>query len=139
VGRVTPVAAGRGVELRRPVAGTLPVVSTDGHRVEQVLVNLLQNAVRHSSANGVVEVTVRNDAPSLVIGIRDHGPGVPAEELPHIFDMYYSKPGKGGGGVGLGLPLSRRLAVLLGGELYAINHPEGGALFALHLPLGVKS
>jgi signal transduction histidine kinase len=139
VGRVTPVAAGRGVEITRPVAPDIPVVSTDGHRVEQVLVNLLQNAVRHSNADSVVEVTVQKDAPSLVIGIRDHGPGIPAEELPHIFDMYYSKPGREGVGVGLGLPLSRRLAVLLGGELYAINHPEGGALFTLHLPLSGKS
>ena len=139
VGRVTPVAAGRGVEITRPVAPDIPVVSTDAHRVEQVLVNLLQNAVRHSNADSVVEVTVQKEAPSLVIGIRDHGPGIPAEELPHIFDMYYSKPGGEGAGVGLGLPLSRRLAVLLGGELYAINHPEGGALFTLHLPLRGKS
>jgi signal transduction histidine kinase len=138
VGRVTPVAASRGVDIRPPDTTTLPVLVTDGHRVEQVLVNLLQNAVRHSRADSVVQVTATMNGPSLVIGIRDHGPGIPAEELAHVFDVYYSKPGKDGSGVGLGLPLSRRLAVLLGGELYASNHSEGGALFSLHLPLREK-
>jgi signal transduction histidine kinase len=139
VGRVTPVAAGRGVEIRRPSTAALPVLLTDGHRVEQVLVNLLQNAVRHSRPNSEVAVFATSEGPSLVIGIRDRGPGIPAEELAHVFDVYYSKPGDTGGGVGLGLPLSRRLAVLLGGELYARNHPEGGAVFTLHLPLPTKS
>lgn len=139
VARVTPVAHGRGIEIRRPVSHALPVIRTDGHRVEQVLVNLLQNAVRHSGQGSLVELTVALEPPSLVIGIRDHGPGIPTDELPHVFDVYYSKPGKEGGGVGLGLPLSRRLAVLLGGELSASNHPAGGAIFVLHLPLGGKS
>ena len=139
VGRVTPVANGRGIEIRGPASHALPLIPTDGHRVEQVLVNLLQNAVRHSSEGSLVEVTVGLEPPHLVIGIRDHGPGIGADELPHVFDIYYSNPGKGGGGVGLGLPLSRRLAVLLGGELYASNHPEGGAVFRLHLPLSRKS
>jgi signal transduction histidine kinase len=82
-----------------------------------------------------VALTLDTPPDRLVIRVRDHGPGIAEENLLHVFDMYFSRGTRDGSGMGLGLPLSRRLARLLGGELSAANHPEGGAVFTLELPL----
>jgi signal transduction histidine kinase len=111
---------------------------TDAHRVEQILVNLLTNAVRHSPNGGPVDVRAEADTTTVRIVVEDRGPGIAPNRLDRIFDVYYG--GKDGGpGIGLGLPLSRRLARLLGGELDAANRVEGGATFTLTLPLAGPS
>jgi two-component system sensor histidine kinase MtrB len=80
-------------------------------------------------------VRVHSTGETIVLEVHDHGPGIPEPNLPHIFDLYFTKGAQETGGVGLGLPLSRRLARLLGGELLAGNRSEGGAVFVLELPL----
>ena len=77
----------------------------------------------------------RSGGGRFVVDVMDQGPGVAADQLPHVFDVYYTKPGPDGMGVGLGLPLARRLALLLHGDLLAGNRPTGGAVFTLELPL----
>lgn len=133
---VTPSAAAKGVEIVFSVHQNLATCYTDAHRVEQVLVNLLGNAVRHSPEGAAVTVTAFTTDDSFVVLVDDQGPGVPEEDLERIFDIYYTQAGNEGGGSGLGLPLSRRLARLLGGELSAGNRREGGARFTLKLPRG---
>ena len=135
--RMTPAAGARGVRLVTRT-GDVPVCVTDPHRVEQILVNLLSNAVRHSPEGGEVTVRVHGTPETLMVEVHDQGPGIPESNLAHIFDLYFTK-GAPGGGVGLGLPLSRRLARLLGGELVAANRPEGGAVFILELPLNGRN
>jgi signal transduction histidine kinase len=132
--RVTPAANARRVRLATDY-GDVPVCVTDPHRMEQILVNLLGNAVRHSPEGGVVTVRIRASPETIVLEVHDQGPGIPENNLPHIFDLYFTRNAQDGGGVGLGLPLSRRLARLLGGELLAANRAEGGAVFVLQLPL----
>ena len=132
--RVTPAAAARGVRFIINAAD-VPLCVTDPHRTEQILVNLLGNAVRHSPEGGEVTVRVHATAEAILVEVHDHGLGIPDHNLPHIFDLYFTKGAQESGGVGLGLPLSRRLARLLGGELLAANRPEGGAVFVLELPL----
>lgn len=133
--RMTPAAAGRGIRIETRKPPEIPVCTTDPHRVEQILVNVVGNALRHSPENAGVALTLDTPPDRLVIRVRDHGPGIAEENLPHVFDMYFSRGTRDGSGMGLGLPLSRRLARLLGGELSAGNHPEGGAVFTLELPL----
>jgi signal transduction histidine kinase len=70
--------------------------------------------------------------------IRDEGPGVPPEDVERVFDVYQTKAGEEGKGSGLGLPLSRRLARLLGGELSAVADNGGGGCFVLRLPVTAK-
>ena len=132
--RVTPAAAARRVRLIT-MASEVPVCVTDPHRVEQILVNLLGNAVRHSPEGSDVMVRVHSTGETVLLEVHDHGPGIPESNLPHIFDLYFTKGAQETGGVGLGLPLSRRLARLLGGELMAANRSEGGAVFVLELPV----
>jgi signal transduction histidine kinase len=135
ISRVTPSAAVKNVTLVPDLPEDPPVCRTDSHRVEQILINLLGNAIRHTPASSTVRVLVRPEPPEIVFQIEDEGPGVPAEEVENIFDVYQTKAAQDKGS-GLGLPLSRRLARLLGGELLAVSRPGGGGCFLLRLPAG---
>ena len=134
--RVRPQADEKNVELvisadREPI-----VCRTDAHRVEQILVNLLTNAIRHSPDGTAVTVRVTDRADAIMLSVADQGAGVSPEQTEQLFDIYYTTAtldGKTGHGVGL--PLSRRLARLLGGELHAIPRPGQGGLFELRLPM----
>lgn len=134
IARVTPSAEGKRVQLapRTPVESL--VCSTDPHRVEQILVNLLTNAIRHTPGDTTVVVAVESAGGDVLFRIEDEGPGVLTDDLERIFDIYQTKA-EDGKGSGLGLPLSRRLARLLGGELRAEIGQSGGGCFVLQLPV----
>lgn len=132
--RVTPAADAKAVTLSSTVSPALRDIQTDAQRVEQILMNLLANAVRHSPDKGTVNVDVRQVENSVIIQVTNDGPGIPVAEVERIFDIYVTDAGEESRGSGLGLPLSRRLARLLGGELRAIPRDEGG-WFELELPL----
>jgi signal transduction histidine kinase len=135
VGRVTPAADAKDVAVELVVAPTLPSVETDASRVEQILVNLLGNAIKHTPEHSTVRMTVRQAEQFVVYQLEDQGPGVPESDRERVFDIYVTKGGDGSPGIGLGLPLSRRLARLLGGELRAVGGEEGGGgCFILELP-----
>ena len=138
VQRVTPQAQERGIQfdIQAPAEGIL--CTTDAHRVEQILVNLLRNAVRHSPREGVVTAKVSTDGSQgakVVFEITDQGPGIRPDDVERIFDIYVTTAGEERAGHGLGLPLSRRLARLLGGDLVAAAHVGRGHLI-LQLPGG---
>ena len=133
--RATPAAGGNRVSLLLDPAPDLQPCQTDGNRVEQILLNLLGNAIQHSPQGGTVRLAVRTPEQRLVMDVEDEGPGVPETDLEQVFDIYVSKGGEGTRGTGLGLPLSRRLARLLGGELRAVFRPGQGGCFRLELPL----
>ena len=135
IAKVTPSAAARGVHLEVVEGDVLPACHTDPHRVEQILVNLLTNAIRHTRDGSTVEIRVEQAPGELRLSVSDEGQGIATDLLDRVFDVYYTKPGEEGRGMGLGLPLSRRLARALGGDLEAGNRPTGGAVFTLRLPL----
>lgn len=135
VGRVTPAAESRHVELDI-VSGQVPTCETDASRLEQILVNLLTNAIRHTPNGTTVTTTLEARDGKVIFQIADQGPGIPDSELETIFDVYVTKAGEEARGHGLGLPLSRRLARLLGGELRAVEDAAEGACFELELPAG---
>lgn len=136
-GRITPVALANsvGIHLNMPV--DVPASATDPSRVEQILVNLLGNAIRHAPNGGRVEVGMAPsaDGASLIVTIDDNGPGVRPEDLERIFDVYETEASAESRGAGLGLPLSRRLARLLDGDLRALARPGEGGRFELELPV----
>ena len=134
VGRMTPAAQARRVTLVLEVARSLPTCETDASRVEQILVNLLGNAIQHTPEGTSVRLEVSARDGLVVFTVRDEGPGVPATELEHIFDIYATRKEGDMRGVGLGLPLSRRLARLMGGDLLAVATAAGGGEFRLSLP-----
>jgi signal transduction histidine kinase len=135
IGRVTPAAEAKPVSLEFRPEDDIPTCATDAHRVEQILVNLLTNAIRHTAPSTTVRTTLAACGDTCRVMVDDEGPGIPDNELERVFDIYGTKPRAGSQGTGIGLPLSRRLARLLGGDLWAENRTDGrGARLVLELP-----
>jgi signal transduction histidine kinase len=112
------------------------LVRTDPVRVRQVLVNLLANAVKFTPPGGRIELRLERRAEGgVTVAVKDEGPGIAAEDLERIFQPFEQVAGIAKGrGSGLGLPLSRQLAQLLGGSLTTVSEPGFGATFTLALP-----
>jgi len=135
VGRMTPAAEAKHVTVALNVAPHLPSCDTDGSRVEQILMNVLANAIHYTGEGTTVRLRVEADASHVTYIVDDEGPGIPASELERIFDIYVTEAAGESRGVGLGLPLSRRLAQLMGGDLHAVARPHAGGRFLLQLPV----
>jgi two-component system, NarL family, sensor histidine kinase DevS len=130
--RMTPSADGK-VALALDADADLPTCNTDASRVEQILVNLMGNAIQHCAAGGNVRMHLSAGDGLVRFTVENDGAGVPPDEVERIFDIYVSKKEGEAQGIGLGLPLSRRLARLLGGELRAVS-VAGQGRFVLELP-----
>lgn len=130
-------AAARGVTFETAVAPGLPRVAVDRERMDQVLANLLDNAVRH--ARSVITVSAaREPADGVSISVRDDGDGIPAESLPHVFERFYradSARDRRRGGSGIGLAIAKALVGAHGGRISAQSAGAGqGATFTIVLP-----
>jgi len=136
---VEPAAEARHVRLGIAAEGAPARLRTDPVRFHQILVNLLANAVRHGPEGQPVTISVEDAAPDLRVRVADHGPGVPPDLRNRIFEPFERFDPQSGVGTGLGLPVSRRLAEVLGGRLTVEDTPGGGATFVLVLPMKVSS
>jgi two-component system sensor histidine kinase KdpD len=134
--RVERQAQGR--PLAAEVSPELPLVAIDAVLVEQALVNLLENALRHGApqagAAGVVKVTARRDGPLAVVSVEDDGPGFPPEQAERLFDKFFRA--KEGPGAGLGLAIARAVVTAHGGRIWAEPRAPRGAAFRFTLPIG---
>jgi signal transduction histidine kinase len=100
-----------------------------------VLQNLLQNAIRHTPADGTVRVEARLRDSGLEVVVEDTGEGIGPDDLERIFEPFWrADPARSGGGAGLGLALSRRIVEALGGEIRVQSRPLEGSRFAVVLP-----
>lgn len=134
---IEPLARDKGLALIAPSPDALPVVRTDGDKLEQILLNLLTNAVKNTD-QGEVELTFSLTGENeLRISVRDTGQGIPAEEHEHIFEEFHQLPSSTEAkrpGTGLGLTIVRRLAGLLDGHVELESVPGLGSTFTLVLP-----
>jgi signal transduction histidine kinase len=128
---VQPQADAKGLRLAAPEARSLPSIRTDPRRLRQILVNLISNAVKFTD-QGEVAVAVEALADRIEIQVRDTGRGIPVEDQARIFHEFEQVPGSEG--TGLGLPISHKLADLLGGTLSVESQPDVGSTFTLTLP-----
>jgi signal transduction histidine kinase len=126
-----PTAAAKGVRLVRE--GPAAPLRSDFMRLEQILANLVGNAIRHGPANSAVTVTVETGN-GVSVRVSDRGSGIPAALRARVFEPFERFDPDSGAGTGLGLAVSRRLAELLGGRLEVEDTPGGGATFVLRLP-----
>jgi K+-sensing histidine kinase KdpD len=107
----------------------------DAVLIEQVLVNLIENAVRYTPSGTPIEIAIRATEAETSVEVADRGPGIPEHEREPIFRKFYrGKPREGDGGVGLGLTISRAIVLAHGGRLWVEDRPGGGAAFKFTLP-----
>ena len=128
------VASERGITLESEVPPELEV-DADLNRLRQVIANLLDNAVKYTPAGGRVRIEASRREDRVRITVRDTGPGIPDEELPHIWErLYRGDRSRSTPGLGLGLSLVQAIVQAHGGAVAARNLPEGGAEFTVRLP-----
>jgi signal transduction histidine kinase len=133
--RVLPAADTSKVKLATEFGSSLSNIATDATRVEQILVNLLTNAIRHSPDGATVRIELQQNVEWLGFRVWNEGPPISPEDAERIFDVYVTHAAEEARGSGLGLPLSRRLARLLGGELRVVTGDPRGVCFQLELPV----
>jgi two-component system sensor histidine kinase KdpD len=121
--------------VRTHLEKDLPLVAIDAVLIEQVLVNLLENALRYTPPGTPIDLSVAESEGMLTVEVADTGPGVPPGSEERIFDKFYrAEQRPGDGGVGLGLTICRAIMTAHGGRIWAEARPGGGASFRFTLP-----
>jgi two-component system sensor histidine kinase KdpD len=113
----------------------LPLVPVDEILLEQVFVNLLENAARHTPPGTAVEIGAVAQPGEVVVSVADRGPGIPAGEEERVFEKFHRLGSSPGRGVGLGLTICRGIVMAHGGRIWAEARPGGGALFRFTIPI----
>ncbi|BCA56352.1 two-component sensor histidine kinase [Nitrospira sp. KM1] len=113
----------------------LPLVFVDGVLLEQVVINLVENALKYGAPGSPIDLSATVKTGEMIVEIADHGPGIPAGEEARIFDKFYRGTSAREGGVGLGLTICRGIIDAHGGRISADNRPGGGAVFRFTLPI----
>lgn len=131
-------AAGSGVVLEAQIPSVLPVVECEPERVEQVLVNLLQNGLAHTPSGGSVRVRAMVEGRELSVTVTDTGPGIPPEEIPLVWERFHKvdrarTPDRSGSG--LGLTIARQLVELQGGRVWVESTVGQGSTFGFQFPI----
>jgi two-component system sensor histidine kinase KdpD len=125
--------AGRAVLTE--LAADLPLVPLDAVLIQQLLVNLLENALKYTKAGSPIELRARARPGAVDIVVADRGPGIPPGEEQRVFDKFYRVRGVEGGGVGLGLAICKGIVMAHGGQIFVVNRAGGGAEFHISLPI----
>jgi len=127
-------------EVRRYCPLPEPVALCDVNRLEQVLINLIGNALdaMEGQSTPLIELGCESIGQQARLTVRDHGPGLDDTAISHLFEAFFTTK-QAGGGLGLGLTISADIIRDFGGTLTGTNHPEGGALFTLDIPLVNKA
>jgi len=142
---IRPLAEGKQQQLTLPSWSDLLIVEADRRRLEQILVNLLTNAVKFTPAGGAIQVAVQrigsqegnillSRTPYVLCSVSDTGPGIPLSEQPHIFDRFYKGSERRSGGTGLGLSITKSLVELHGGRIWVESEVGKGSTFYFTLP-----
>jgi signal transduction histidine kinase len=130
-----PIAESAGIRLVRELPPRLRPATGDRRRVEQVVMNLVANAIKYTPRGGLVELAARAGAGAAFVVVRDDGPGITIEDRGRIFEPFVRLAGHDRiTGTGLGLPIARDLARAMGGDLGAASVPGTGSSFVLALP-----
>jgi two-component system, OmpR family, sensor histidine kinase KdpD len=138
LGRLRPVTSGHDVVVDVPDA--LPPVALDYVEIGDVLVNLIENAAKHTPAGTEIRVAVRQAGGEIHLEVADRGAGIGSEDLPRLFDPFYRvrKAEARPKGMGLGLAVAKGLVEAHGGRIWAANREGGGARFVFSLPLAAR-
>lgn len=136
--KFNPLAEEKKVKINTDIPIMLPRVRVDPDRMEQVLINLLDNALRATPSGGEIKVIMKEQKEMILVSISDTGPGIPTEELPLIWDRFYKvdkSRTRSGGGTGLGLAIVREIIEAHGGSTQVKSHPGKGSIFSFSVPI----
>ena len=122
-------------KLELHVPYKLPFLYADYSLMEQMLVNILSNALNYTRSGSRIELSAAQEGGNIVIRVSDSGPGIPQEYLVKVFDRFFRVPGTSAGGTGLGLAIAKTVVELHNGSIAAQNRPGGGAEFSIALPV----
>jgi two-component system phosphate regulon sensor histidine kinase PhoR len=139
VARLTQKANANGITVTLDVPPDLPPVNGDADRLVQVMVNLVDNAVKYTPSGGSVLVSVREDGPSIRISVADTGLGIPQVDLTRIFERFYrvdKARSRATGGTGLGLSIVKHIVEALGGTISVESEVGRGSTFTITLLKG---
>lgn len=138
VAKLDPLARQNQVYLETRLE-PLPVLSGDVDRLAQVFTNLIENAIKYTSSGGKVILRANPLDGMVEVSIRDNGPGIPTEDLPHVFERFYradkSRKGGSGQGVGLGLAIAHEIITAHHGSINVYSTPGQGSTFVVKLPI----
>lgn len=132
-------ALSRGVHLISQVSDTLPAVMIDEAQIEQVLLNLIDNAIKYSPEGGTVTIAGQVSGGRLILSVSDTGIGIPAKDLPRIFERFYrvdAGRSRTQGGTGLGLSIVKHIVQLHNGDISATSQPGVGTTMTVTIPIG---
>jgi two-component system phosphate regulon sensor histidine kinase PhoR len=133
--RIKPQADRAGLSINIDIASNLPPVAADRDRIEQALVNLLHNSIKFTPPGGGITISAVSSGDSLQVSVADSGVGIPADDLPRIFERFYKADrARSGGGTGLGLAIVKHIIEAHGGKVWAQSVEGKGATFTFTLP-----
>ena len=126
----------KGLTLSVDIEPAAPDLVIDQYRIEQVLVNLVYNAIKFTDPGGVITISVKTRDNEIMVSVSDTGIGIPREELPRVFERFYKvNKARDDEGVGLGLAISRHIITSHGGKIWAESEEGKGSTFFFTLPL----
>ncbi|MDB6006233.1 MAG: hypothetical protein JWR15_3220, partial [Prosthecobacter sp.] len=135
IASVRPMAEARGISIHTEMNPA--VCDCDADQLAQVITNLLSNAIHYNDDGGEIHVITRHDSSSITLEVRNTGPGIAADDLPHIFERFYRADKartSNNGRTGLGLAIVKAIVQVHGGSIHAISVPQQGASFTVTLP-----
>ena len=136
VERLLPQADRAGLAIEVDIPPQLPEALADRERVEQVMVNLLHNAIKFTPPGGRIAVSAKAEGDNIRVSVADTGVGIPAEDLPRVFERFYkADKARAGGGAGLGLAIARHIVEAHGGTIRVESTEGKGAVFTFTLPI----
>jgi two-component system sensor histidine kinase KdpD len=125
--------------IKTIIAPDMPLVPFDGLLMEQVLLNLIDNAAKYAPAGSPIEISAWNDRGEVIVQVADRGPGLAPEEVERVFEKFYrGQQAATSRGAGLGLAICRAIMQAHGGRIWAQNRAGGGACFSFSLPLAAS-
>jgi signal transduction histidine kinase len=134
--QITPLLQGKGQKLSTDLPHSLPIIHGDGPRLEQVLLNLMTNAVKFTPQGGSISIKVQEQDSGLVVAVKDNGIGIAREEQSRLFKPYsrISADRQRQPGLGLGLALAKQVVELHGGRIWVESESGKGSTFSFFLP-----
>ncbi len=138
--RLTPQADRHQISISTKLYSDLPLVQADRERIQQVMVNILHNAIKFTPSGGKIEVSTGLDGQTVITQVSDTGIGISQEDLPHIFERFFkADKSRSSGGTGLGLAIAKHTVQIHGGNVWVRSELGKGSTFGFSLPLQSSS